>query len=263
MQTETPAATGSQTPPTRSEVHQYSRAALFAIWLAAAAPMGVGAWVVAPAIAGSAASPRRFAETLISVMTAGLIWQFLLVVGLVGYEQRTLRLSVLRDALWLNQPTNAAGRRGGRLWWWAPVLVVGVGLAQAVPLDPTGPASHELGAVLGSDYGHAMLRGNWGLLALIVVLAVFNTVLGEELLFRGLLLPRMRGACGRADWAVNGLIFGLYHVLSQPWSIPSAIVTGMIGAYGTRRLRSAWLGIIAHSAQSVFFITLSLVIVLS
>ena len=30
---------------------------------------------------------------------------------------------------------------------------------------------------------------------------VFNTVLGEELLFRGFLLPRMNGAFGRRDWA--------------------------------------------------------------
>ena len=91
---------------------------------------------------------------------------------------------------------------------------------------------------------------------------MFNTVLGEELLFRGLLLPRMRGAFGRADWLVNGLLFGLYH-LHQPWSIPGAVVGGAAAAYATTRLRSAWMGIIAHSAQSVFFIALALAVVLS
>ena len=49
---------------------------------------------------------------------------------------------------------------------------------------------------LTSADGHDTLRHNWGLFALIVVLFLFNTVLGEELLFRGLLLPRMRGAFG-------------------------------------------------------------------
>jgi uncharacterized protein len=253
---------GSPTRPSASRIRQYSPAALLGVWLAAAAPMGAGTWLIAPAIAGTGASSQRFAETLMVVLAAGLVWQFLLVLGLVGYEQRSLRTSVVRDALWLHRPTDATGRSGGRLWWWAPVAILGVGLVEAAPIDPPGPASHDFSTVLNSSYGHAMLHRNWALLALIVVIAVFNTVLGEELLFRGLLLPRMRRACGKADWAVNGLIFGLYH-LHQPWSIPTAVLGGMIGAYGTRRLRSAWIGILAHSAQSVLFIVLSLTIVLS
>lgn len=56
-----------------------------------------------------------------------------------------------------------------------------------------------------------------------LILFVFNTALGEELLFRGLLLPRMRGAFGRWDWLANGVLFGVYH-LHQPWSTPGSIL---------------------------------------
>jgi membrane protease YdiL (CAAX protease family) len=45
----------------------------------------------------------------------------------------------------------------------------------------------------------------------LLVQFVFNTALGEVLLFRGLLLPRM-GAFGRADWVANGLLFACYHL---------------------------------------------------
>ena len=41
------------------------------------------------------------------------------------------------------------------------------------------------------------------LVRLILVMFLFNTVLGEELLFRGFFLPRMNGAFGRGDWAAN------------------------------------------------------------
>jgi magnesium-transporting ATPase (P-type) len=58
-----------------------------------------------------------------------------------------------------------------------------------VELGGGGPAA--------SDYG--FFSGNWIFYAVEVVLVVFNTVLGEELLFRGVLLPRMRGAFGRWD----------------------------------------------------------------
>ena len=97
-----------------------------------------------------------------------------------------------------------------------------------------------------------MFRGNWPLFALAVLEFIFNTVLGEELLFRGLLLPRMRGAFGRADWVVNAVLFAAYH-LHQPWAMPSGLTTGLVEAYATKRWQSAWFGIIAHSAQSIFF----------
>jgi uncharacterized protein len=89
----------------------------------------------------------------------------------------------------------------------------------------------------------------------------FNTVLGEELLFRGLLLPRMRAAFGRADWAANGFLMGAYH-LHQPWSIPTSIVAGLLMAYPTRRFRSAWMGIIVHSTQSLFLTIIIFTLVL-
>ena len=136
------------------------------------------------------------------------------------------------------------------MWLWAVPFVLGFGLLQLVPLHLPTVASHDLGTFLGSAEGHDLLRGNWPLFGVIVVMMVFNTVLAEELIFRGLLLPRMRGAFRRADWAVNGVLMGVYH-LHQPWSIPSSIVAGLLMAYPTRRFRSAWMGIIVHSTQSV------------
>ncbi len=88
---------------------------------------------------------------------------------------------------------------------------------------------------------------------MVVVFSVFNTVLGEELLFRGLLLPRMRGVFGKRDWIANGVIHGIYH-LHQPWGVPKSLVNGLLCAYPTRRFESAWMGIIVHSLQSVFVI---------
>jgi membrane protease YdiL (CAAX protease family) len=97
--------------------------------------------------------------------------------------------------------------------------------------------------------------------SVLVALTVFNTVLGEELLFRGLLLPRMRGAFGRGDWVANGVLFAAYH-LHMPWVIPTALVDTFALAYPSRRYRSAWIGIAVHSAQSVVVIALALSLVL-
>jgi len=96
---------------------------------------------------------------------------------------------------------------------------------------------------------------------LFVIFAVFNTILGEELLFRGVLLPKMEGVFGRGSWVANGILFGLYHV-HQPWVIPNAVLTGFLYTYPAHRYRSTWMSIIVHSAQSVYFSFLVLGVVL-
>jgi membrane protease YdiL (CAAX protease family) len=106
------------------------------------------------------------------------------------------------------------------------------------------------------------MSGNWVWFALIVALFVFNTALGEELLFRGLLLPRMQGAFGRWDWVANGFLFAAYH-LHEPWVIPSTLLGDTFAlSYPSRRYRSALIGIAVHSSQSVVFFVPHLLLVL-
>ena len=72
----------------------------------------------------------------------------------------------------------------------------------------------------------------------------FLAPITEELVFRGLLLPRMRSVFGKGDIFVNGLLFALYH-LHQPWSMPAALIDGPLNqAYPTRSSarRRCWQG---------------------
>jgi membrane protease YdiL (CAAX protease family) len=106
------------------------------------------------------------------------------------------------------------------------------------------------------------MSGNWLWFGLLVVLWIFNTVLGEELLFRGFLLPRMNGAFGRGDWVANGILFAAYH-LHIPWAIPETLIADtLIVSYPAKRYRSAWIGIVVHSAQSVVLAVIVLTLVL-
>jgi membrane protease YdiL (CAAX protease family) len=123
------------------------------------------------------------------------------------------------------------------------------------------PVSRDVGEFFTSDAGAAMFSGSWALFGLVVTMALFNTVLGEELLFRGLLLPRMNGAFGDRDWIVNGVLFAAYH-LHEPWVIPTSLMDALFIAYPSKRYRSAWLGIAIHSAQSVVITVLVLTLVL-
>jgi len=224
---------------------------ILATWAAAALPMALIAWVIAPRVADHISGPAPLAQALLVGLTAGLAWQAVLVAGLVAAEQRTLRRSVVREALWLRRPVSPrSGRKGGRLWLLTIPLILAFGAEAAIPTPGHDPG-RDLGLVLDTPAGHALFHGSWGWFGIVLLLGLFNTVLGEELLFRGYLLPRMQRTFGRFDWLANGVLFALYHV-HVPWVIPSTFADSLILAYPARRYRSAWLPIIVHSSQVVF-----------
>ena len=237
------------------EIPQYSIPKILAVWAAAALPMGALAWIVAPAIDDHFSGPENvpLVKALLLLLTGGLIWQFVLVVILLKREQGTLRWPVVREALWLRSPRDPkSGRRGGRVWLILIPLFVLFYLEMFLP-EPSHPSNRDFGKFLDSEVGKHFFSGAWGWFAVIVILSIFNTVLGEELLFRGLLLPRMNGAFGRFDWLANGVLFAAYH-LHEPWVFLSPFADSIVLAYPTKRYRSAWIGIAVHSAQSVVII---------
>ena len=243
-------------------VRQYSLAQILGVWAAAAVPMGVLAWVVGPLLRDQLGGDEPLAQALLICLTAGLVWQFVLVLFLTRRELGTLHWRRVRDALWLRAPQDPrSGRVGGRVWWWVLPFVLLFALEALLP-GLTGPIARDFAALMDSGRGAAFFHGAWGWFALVVVLAVFNTVLGEELLFRGLLLPRMRGAFGRWDWVANGVLFALYH-LHTPWVIPFTLVDTVALAYPSRRFRSAWMGIVVHSTQTVLIVGVVLTAVLA
>ena len=145
-------------------VRQYSLAQILAVWAAAAVPMAVLAWVVAPWLKGRLGGDEPLAQALLILLTAGLIWQFVLVLILTRRELGTLRWSRVREALWLQSPRDPrTGRVGGRVWLWLLPFLVLFGLEEEFPAlrdpcrgtsggswAPTGPRSSSTGRGAGS-----------------------------------------------------------------------------------------------------------------
>lgn len=255
---------------------QYSLARILGIWALAAFPMGVLSWIVFPALApDSGTDPLAAGVLRIVLLTCGLIWLFVLSMIIVRQEEGDLRWTTVKRRLRLNAPRNpgTGGTRRGLWLWIVPFLVASVvwdvalksyvsDLSISILPFLAEPPNNGFEAVFESRENLDRLVGAWGFFALIVVFLVFNSILGEEFLFRGVLLPKMEGVFGRWSWVANGVLFGFYHV-HQPWSVvESAIGGAFFLAYPSWRLRSTWMGIIVHSAQSVFFAFLVLGVVL-
>jgi len=255
---------------------QYSLAKILGIWIAAALPMAILGWVVAPALAPDIASdPIRAGAIRVGALSVGLIWQFVLAMIIIYREEGNLRWATVRRRGRLNTPRDprTGEPRHRLLLWLIPIGILFAALAFFIlpMLDRlwvgvfpffAEPPSFAFGALLESPEIQAQLGGAWWFLGLFLILGVFNTFLGEEVLFRGVLLPKMNGRFGKWDWVANGVLFGAYH-WHQPWMIPTGIVMGvLIFALPSKLFRSTWMGIITHSIQIVIFMFLLLGIVL-
>ena len=245
-------------------IKQYSVAQTLGVWAAAALPMGVLAWIVAPILDDHLSGPGNvpLIKAMLLLLTAGMVWQFVLVALLVWREQGALRWPVVRDALWLLSPRSPrTGLSGGKLWWVLLPFCLLFAVEAVLPVFGA-PENRDFASFVDSDVGHKFLSGAWGWFGVLIVMQIFNTVLGEELLFRGLLLPRMKRAFGRGDWAANGTLFAAYH-MHMPWLIPWTLLVDTFAiAYPSRRYQSAWIGIVVHSTQSVFFLLIILTLVM-
>lgn len=88
------------------------------------------------------------------------------------------------------------------------------------------------------------LQGNWLLfseMALIVLCVAF----GEELWFRGYVLPRQELAHGTWAWLLNALFWSFY-CLFMPWRFLQILPAAFAIAYVAHRRKNTWTAVISH-----------------
>lgn len=225
------------------------------------------AWVVAPLVIPR--SPLHPGITYWLLMILGMIWQFVVSVVLLIAEGQVWNWSALKRRLWLNTPISpVSGHKEPALWWWVlPCLLFSFLVNEVLG----GPLDSVMRWLLPQAQmpPHADIRslnspqfaGQWWLLGVALLSAVFNYFLGEELLFRGVLLPRMRGVFGKWDWAANALLFGFYH-LHKPWAWPSIILGNLAICWPAARFKSNWLAVAVHGTEGLVLIVLILLVLI-
>jgi membrane protease YdiL (CAAX protease family) len=78
----------------------------------------------------------------------------------------------------------------------------------------------------------------------------FFNIAGEELLWRGYLLPRQVSAVGSSAWIVNGLLWAVFHA-AIGWRISLVLLPiEFIVPYVVQRRQNTWLGILIHGAYN-------------
>jgi membrane protease YdiL (CAAX protease family) len=117
---------------------------------------------------------------------------------------------------------------------------------------------------MGSDRnrGHCDVQvltwDRWWIAGLWLVYWPIN-ILGEELIWRGVLLPRMEARIGARAWLLNAPLRGAFHAAfglgNNLVLVPSLVIVPLIA----QRRRSTWLAVLMNGALSLpGFIALAL-----
>jgi membrane protease YdiL (CAAX protease family) len=90
------------------------------------------------------------------------------------------------------------------------------------------------------------MRGNWEVAVLYVVMLFFNIV-GEELWWRGYILPRQELNHGKWTWLLHGCLWTLFHSFKY-WDMLGLLPVCLIIAFAAQRMKNNWPAFIAHYA---------------
>jgi len=249
-----------------AEQDQYSLLKIIGLWALVAVPMFLLAWVVAPALIPI--SPFHPGITFWLLIITGMIWQFVVSSVILYREVGTFSWQQIRKRLWLQAPQDPrSGQPRWSLLWWV-LLALGInfllnmfGDVIDVPWMNLLPFLEPQSHMNISELATPEFQGAWWLMGIVLVSSLFNYILGEELFFHGVLLPKMRGVFGSWDWVANGVLFGLYH-LHKPWMIPSIILSCMTYALPARVFKSNWFPLIVHGFEGIILVVMVLAVIM-
>jgi hypothetical protein len=235
---------------------QYTLWQILGIWTSISLPMGLNYWVILPIL-----SPflKVNAGILYLILTTlGLVWQGVVAFLLLRREVQPFIWEGLKNRVWLYTAANPrTGVRSSSLLLWT------------IPLVALSQAYYRFGAMdwlnalwvkslpFLAPPPYTMMRnlagaavGQWWLLGLLAVMVIFSYLIGEELIFRGILLPKMNGVFVKWDWLANHILFMTYH-LHRISDWPALLFMDWINPWATKRFKSYWVGVIIHGVEAV------------
>lgn len=90
-----------------------------------------------------------------------------------------------------------------------------------------------------------LTKGRYWLLLIWFPYWILN-ILGEELLWRGVMLPRQEITFGKHAWLIHGLGWGLFHIAFGWQLLITLIPIIFIQPYIVQKTKNSWVGVIIH-----------------
>ncbi len=181
--------------------NQYSLKKILIIWALSAIPMGVLAYVVTPRVVAITNWPLLIVYW--GAVIAGLVWQFILSLIILKRDGHVLNWRTVTTRMKYQKPVHPKNGKSSYwlLLWTVPFIAISVLLQSGVVSLPNVDAwmtpfiehlpKYDLSSLSTNEY-----KGAWWILVLFIITSVFNYFLGEEFMYRRILLPKMNAEFG-------------------------------------------------------------------
>ena len=205
-----------------------------AAFAAGAALVAVTVWLGVPALSAAGVPPLAawMALAIPVVFTPVLACGWWILRGERGHESWIDRLRLQRpsgaDWLWGATGLVAIAACSSVMFW----------MCAALGLDPNPPFARGV-----------ELAGRPWLLGLWAVYWPIN-ILGEELVWRGVSLPRMEARLGERAWALNAALWGAFHTAFGLGNLLVLLPTLALVPWIAQRRRNTWLAVLMHAGLS-------------
>lgn len=245
----------------------YSLGKILLIWAASAIPMGVLAYVVTPEIV----KLTKWAPLIVYwlAVNVGLVWQFILSLIILKLDGNKLNWQTVVTRMKYQRPVNPKNGKSSYwlLLWTIPFIllsaIIQMGVLNLPDVDSLiNPLIKDLPQYDMSSLSVAQFKGAWWILGLFLITAIFNYFLGEEFIYWGILLPKMKGVFGKWDWFFTGILFGFYHLHKPQIILSTALYFGFIFAYPSKLFKSNWMAVIIHGMEGILALIMVLAAIL-
>lgn len=150
----------------------------------------------------------------------------------------------------------------GRIWLWTIAALLAalvayqllsqvqtsLALQGVIPIPEGLPGVLDPRQEIGPDTLHLIygdIQGDWLVLAVFLVL-LFVNIAGEEIWWRGYILPRQELAFGRWTWLIHGLMWNLFHVFKW-WDLIALLPVTLLLSFLVVRMGNNTSGLIFHA----------------
>jgi membrane protease YdiL (CAAX protease family) len=174
-------------------------------------------------------------------VVAGLgIFLPLMITGFLILKSEGFRIS---KNTWVERLRFRKITRNDLLWCLAAFILVGLlsGLTIKALELWTGKFDHSP-AFMSFE---PLAKGRYWLLLVWFPYWILN-ILGEEFLWRGVMLPRQEVAFGKYTWIIHGFGWGLFHVAFGWQLLITLLPLIFIQSYIVQKTKNSWVGVIMH-----------------
>ena len=77
------------------------------------------------------------------------------------------------------------------------------------------------------------------------IIVLFFNIVGEELWWRGYILPRQELTHGKITWLIHGTLWACFHMFKW-WAVPFMLITCQIIPFVAQKTKNTWPGMINH-----------------